>query len=187
MNARDIPQAPDIKGRNYYCPSCHQWLLWLDAVPNENDNYCGKCGQAIDWTETSSDSCEVIQVPIENNQFTVYEVHETNGYGSHWQLGTYLHKEDAIALKEFKEAEERKESACFRRCVRCPLGMEEIPIEELEELLIEGETVETFNMACPDRAITIDRENNLVGCEFETNAMVVGSYYYITERKVWVE
>ena len=25
------------------------WMLWDDAIPNDMDEYCGKCGPAIDW------------------------------------------------------------------------------------------------------------------------------------------
>ena len=42
---------PMRKGKNLYCPNCEQWRLWDDAIPNESDNYCGICGQKIDWTE----------------------------------------------------------------------------------------------------------------------------------------
>lgn len=37
--------------KNYYCPICKEdgWMLWDDAIPNDMDEYCGKCGQAIDW------------------------------------------------------------------------------------------------------------------------------------------
>ena len=27
------------------------WMLWDDAIPNDMDEYCGKCGQAIDWRD----------------------------------------------------------------------------------------------------------------------------------------
>lgn len=39
--------------KNYYCPICKEdgWILWDDADPNEFDNFCGKCGQAIDWSD----------------------------------------------------------------------------------------------------------------------------------------
>lgn len=51
LNERDIPKTPIIKGKNYYCPSCDHWILWLDAIPLETDNYCSKCGQAINWED----------------------------------------------------------------------------------------------------------------------------------------
>ena len=37
--------------KNYYCPICKEdgWMLWDDAIPNDMDAYCGKCGQALDW------------------------------------------------------------------------------------------------------------------------------------------
>ena len=33
------------------CPICKEdgWMLWDDAIHNDMDEYCGKCGQAIDW------------------------------------------------------------------------------------------------------------------------------------------
>ena len=46
-----IPMKPLHMHKNYYCPICKEdgWMLWDDAVPNDMDSYCGKCGQAIDW------------------------------------------------------------------------------------------------------------------------------------------
>ena len=46
-----IPKKPLHMHKNYYCPICKEdgWMLWDDAVPNDTDAYCGKCGQAIDW------------------------------------------------------------------------------------------------------------------------------------------
>ena len=46
-----IPKKPLHMHKNYYCPICKEdgWMLWDDAVPNDMDNYCGICGQAIDW------------------------------------------------------------------------------------------------------------------------------------------
>ena len=48
---KQIPKKPLHMHKNYYCPICKEdgWMLWDDAVPNDMDNYCGKCGQAIDW------------------------------------------------------------------------------------------------------------------------------------------
>ena len=48
---KQIPKKPLHMHKNYYCPSCKEdgWMLWDDAVPNDMDKYCGKCGQAIDW------------------------------------------------------------------------------------------------------------------------------------------
>ena len=48
---RQIPMKPLHMHKNYYCPICKEdgWMLWDDAVPNDTDAYCGKCGQAIDW------------------------------------------------------------------------------------------------------------------------------------------
>ena len=39
--------------KNYYCPVCREdgWMLWDDAIPNDMDSFCGKCGQAIDWSD----------------------------------------------------------------------------------------------------------------------------------------
>ena len=44
--------------KNYYCPICKEdgWMLWDDAVPNDMDEYCGKCGQKIDWRMTNEKS-----------------------------------------------------------------------------------------------------------------------------------
>ena len=52
---KQIPKKPLHMHKNYYCPICKEdgWILWDDAIPNDMDNYCGKCGQAIDWSEQS--------------------------------------------------------------------------------------------------------------------------------------
>ena len=52
---KQIPKKPLHMNKNYYCPICKEdgWMLWDDAIPNDMDNYCGKCGQAIDWSEQS--------------------------------------------------------------------------------------------------------------------------------------
>ena len=49
---KQIPKKPLHMHKNYYCPICKEdgWMLWDDAVPNDMDKYCGKCGQAIDWS-----------------------------------------------------------------------------------------------------------------------------------------
>lgn len=48
---KQIPKKPLHMHKNYYCPICKEdgWMLWDDAIPNDMDEYCGKCGQAIDW------------------------------------------------------------------------------------------------------------------------------------------
>lgn len=48
---KQIPKKPLHMHKNYYCPICKEdgWMLWDDAIPNDTDAYCGKCGQAIDW------------------------------------------------------------------------------------------------------------------------------------------
>ena len=48
---KQIPKKPLHMHKNYYCPICKEdgWMLWDDAVPNDMDEYCGICGQAIDW------------------------------------------------------------------------------------------------------------------------------------------
>ena len=48
---KQIPKKPLHKHKNYYCPICKEdgWMLRDDAVHNDMDKYCGKCGQAIDW------------------------------------------------------------------------------------------------------------------------------------------
>ena len=50
---KEIPEKPLHMHKNYYCPICKEdgWMLWDDAIPNDMDNYCGKCGQAIDWSD----------------------------------------------------------------------------------------------------------------------------------------
>ena len=50
---KQIPKKPLHMHKNYYCPICKEdgWILWDDAIPNDMDKYCGKCGQAIDWEE----------------------------------------------------------------------------------------------------------------------------------------
>ena len=50
---KQIPKKPLHMHKNYYCPVCKEdgWILWDDAIPNDMDNYCGKCGQAIDWSD----------------------------------------------------------------------------------------------------------------------------------------
>ena len=49
---KQIPKKPLHMHKNYYCPVCKEdgWILWDDAVPNDMDKYCGKCRQAIDWS-----------------------------------------------------------------------------------------------------------------------------------------
>ena len=49
---KQIPKKPLHMHKNYYCPICKEdgWMLWDDAIPNDMDKYCGKCGQAIDWS-----------------------------------------------------------------------------------------------------------------------------------------
>lgn len=50
---KQIPKKPLHMHKNYYCPTCKEdgWMLWDDAIPNDMDRYCGKCGQAIDWSD----------------------------------------------------------------------------------------------------------------------------------------
>ena len=50
---KQIPKKPLHMHKNYYCPVCKEdgWMLWDDAIPNDMDNYCGICGQAIDWED----------------------------------------------------------------------------------------------------------------------------------------
>ena len=47
-----VAKKPLHMHKNYYCPICKEdgWMLWDDAIPNDMDEYCGKCGQAIDWS-----------------------------------------------------------------------------------------------------------------------------------------
>ena len=50
---KQIPKKPLHMHKNYFCPICKEdgWMLWDDAVTNDMDKYCGKCGQAIDWSD----------------------------------------------------------------------------------------------------------------------------------------
>ena len=50
---KQVPKKPLHMHKNYYCPICKEdgWMLWDDAIPNDMDKYCGKCGQAIDWED----------------------------------------------------------------------------------------------------------------------------------------
>ena len=50
---KQVPKKPLHMHKNYYCPICKEagWMLWDDAIPNDMDKYCGKCGQALDWKE----------------------------------------------------------------------------------------------------------------------------------------
>lgn len=49
---KQIPKKPKKDDVHYICPSdCDTWLLYDDEIPNDNDNYCPCCGQAIDWSE----------------------------------------------------------------------------------------------------------------------------------------
>lgn len=51
---KQMPKKPLHEHKNYYCPVCREdgWMLWDDAIPNDTDSFCGKCGQAIDWSDT---------------------------------------------------------------------------------------------------------------------------------------
>ena len=55
---KQIPKKPLHMHKNYFCPICKEdgWMLWDDAIPNDMDKYCGKCGQAIDWRMTNEKS-----------------------------------------------------------------------------------------------------------------------------------
>ena len=48
---KQVSKKPLHMHKNYYCPICKEngWMLWDDAIPNDTDAYCGKCGQALDW------------------------------------------------------------------------------------------------------------------------------------------
>ena len=49
--AKGKPMKPIRTEKSLYCPNCVHWLLWDDAIPNEWDNYCGICGQKINWED----------------------------------------------------------------------------------------------------------------------------------------
>lgn len=43
-----------IVGKYVYCPCCEQHLMSIlndNRVSGQKDNYCSKCGQALDWGE----------------------------------------------------------------------------------------------------------------------------------------
>ena len=48
---KQVSKKPLHMHKNYYCPICKEdgQILWDDAIPNDTDAYCGKCGQALDW------------------------------------------------------------------------------------------------------------------------------------------
>lgn len=52
-----LPKKPLHTHKNYYCPVCKEdgWIMWDDAVPSEFDNYCSRCGQALDWSDVKCD------------------------------------------------------------------------------------------------------------------------------------
>ena len=54
---KQIPMKPLHIHKNYYCPICKEdsWIMWDDAVPNDMDNFCGICGQKIDWEGINND------------------------------------------------------------------------------------------------------------------------------------
>ena len=60
---KQIPKKPLHMHKNYYCPICKEdgWMLWDDAIPNDMDEYCGKCGQAIDWSDCGAKMDEEAQ------------------------------------------------------------------------------------------------------------------------------
>ncbi len=55
--AKQISQKPLHIHRNYYCPVCKEggWIMWDDAIPNDMDNFCGICGQRLDWEGINND------------------------------------------------------------------------------------------------------------------------------------
>lgn len=50
---KQVPKKPLHLHKNYYCPVCKEdgWMLWDDAEPNDFDNFCCKCGQALLWED----------------------------------------------------------------------------------------------------------------------------------------
>ena len=51
LEKKQDPMKPIRTEKSLYCPNCVHWLSWGDAIPNEWDNYCGICGQKIDWED----------------------------------------------------------------------------------------------------------------------------------------
>ena len=50
---KQIAKKPLHMHKNFYCPNCKEdgWIVWDGAEINDMDNYCGICGQRIDWSE----------------------------------------------------------------------------------------------------------------------------------------
>lgn len=56
---KQIPKNPIIdfmpRGDFYYCPNCNEivksYIVDTPIVDEYNHNYCGGCGQAIDWSD----------------------------------------------------------------------------------------------------------------------------------------
>lgn len=45
---------PDSSKKSYYCPNCQSYEGYLRVVSGGKElrfNYCGKCGQKLDWNE----------------------------------------------------------------------------------------------------------------------------------------
>lgn len=55
---KQMPKKPLHVHKNHYCPICKEdgWMLWDDAIPNELDSYCGKCGQRLDWSDVEREA-----------------------------------------------------------------------------------------------------------------------------------
>ena len=49
---KQIPKKP-IWNFGWCCPNCKDnWVLHFENMPEENEKYCNKCGQALDWSDT---------------------------------------------------------------------------------------------------------------------------------------
>ena len=44
---RMIPMKPEFRDHGYKCPICCAWVWGF----TDKRDFCGKCGQAIDWSE----------------------------------------------------------------------------------------------------------------------------------------
>lgn len=54
LNNRITPKQVDNTGNDdmdfYICPNCKKELVAIDSIDYyETENYCGHCGQALDW------------------------------------------------------------------------------------------------------------------------------------------
>lgn len=46
-NERDEKKKPVLKHEIHHCPNCNGFMYIMHG-----DNFCSKCGQALDWSDT---------------------------------------------------------------------------------------------------------------------------------------